>query len=107
MNATVDYLVGGSSVPGFALSLDPAGPASMNGTNFITLPYHRTAATASQVMNDIGLASVINVQRFVAATGGLQTYTGRKGSGPDFPLAPQECFFVRMSALVAYIPSHY
>jgi len=38
---------------------------------------------------------------------GIQVYTGRKGSGPDFPIGPQECFFVRMSAFVAYVPSHY
>jgi hypothetical protein len=107
MSAPVDYLIGGSSIPGLALPLDPAGPGNSTGINFIALPYHRTAATASQVMGDIGFASVINVQRFVAATGGLQVYTGRKGSGPDFPLEPQECFFVRMSAFVAYVPSHY
>ncbi len=105
--ANVDYLIGGSSVPGLALPLDPPGPGSMTGTNFITLPYHRTPATASQVMADIGFASVVNVQRFLAANQGIQVYTGRKGSGPDFPIAPSECFFVRMSAFVAYVPTHY
>ena len=107
MNATVDYLIGGSSTPGLAIPLDPPGPGSITGTNFITLPYHRTPATASQVMADIGFASVVNVQRFIAADAGIQVYTGRKGSGPDFPIGPQECFFVRMSAFVAYVPSHY
>lgn len=107
MTAPVDYLIGGSSVPGLAISLDPPGPGSLSGTNFITLPYHHTPATASQVMADIGFASVLNVQRFVTADFGIQVYTGRKGSGPDFPIAPQECFFVRMSAAVAYVPSHY
>ena len=105
--ANVDYLVGGSSDPAFALPLDPPGPGNINGTNFITLPYHRTPATASQVMADIGFANVLNVQRFLAANSGIQVYTGRKGSGPDFPIDPQECFFVRMSAFVAYVPSHY
>jgi len=107
MNATVNYLIGGSSAPGIVLPLDPPGPGNPNGTNFIALPYHRTAATASQLMTDIGFANVANVQRFIASTSGLQVYTGRKASGPDFPLSPTECYFVRMNAFVAYIPSHY
>lgn len=107
VSAPVDYLIGGSSDPAFALPLDPPGPGSINGTNFITLPYHRTPATASEVMADIGFGNVLNVQRFIAANAGIQVYTGRKGSGPDFPIGNQECFFVRMSAFVAYVPSHY
>jgi len=107
MNATANYLIGGSSAPGLALSLDPPGPGNPSGTNFIVLPYHRTAATASQLMADIGFANVVNVQRFLAPTTGLQVYTGRKASGPDFALSPTECYFVRMSAFVAYVPSHY
>ena len=107
MSASVNYLIGGSSAPGLAIPLDPPGPGNPSGTNFITLPYHRTAATASQLMADIGFASVVNVQRFLAPTTAIQVYTGRKASGPDFPLSPTECYFVRMSAFVAYVPSHY
>ena len=36
MTAPVDYLIGGSSTPGLAIPLDPPGPGSITGTNFIT-----------------------------------------------------------------------
>jgi hypothetical protein len=47
------------------------------------------------------------VQKFLKATDGLQVYTGRKGSGPDFALAPGEAYFIKMAATVNYSPSHY
>jgi len=43
----------------------------------------------------------------VSRSGAQQVYTGRKGSGPDFPLVPTECYFVRMTTTTAYLPSHY
>jgi hypothetical protein len=108
MNTTTDYLVGGSADPGFVLALAGPGPGNPGGVNFVVLPYHHTAQTASQLIDDIGLASVSNVQRFLAATEGFQVYTGRKGSpGADFPIAPTECYFVSMVAPVAYVPTHY
>ena len=90
-------------------TLTGPGPGSPTGTNVLALPYQRPAGLvdAGDLMTDIGLASVANIQRYLEATNGIQVYTGRKGSGPDFPIGPQECFFVRMSAFVAYVPSHY
>lgn len=107
MNASVDYVVGGSSDPQLVLALDAPSPSSASGTNFVGLPYHAVADTASELMNDIGLANVASVQRFVTATDGLLVYTGRKGSPPDFPLVPCESYFIKMNATVNYIPSHY
>jgi hypothetical protein len=108
MLVKVDYVVGGSSDPGVGLALDAPGPASMSGTNFVSLPYHTIARTAGELMQDIGLSSVANVQRFITATDSLHVYTGRKGSpSPDFALDPCECYFIKMNTTVNYIPSHY
>jgi hypothetical protein len=107
MRNTTDYVLDGSHVPGLALSLDAAGPGHADGTNFVALPYHACAQNAKQLMDDIGFSSVISVQRYIAATDTLQSYTGRKASGPAFPLSPCECYFIKMSSTVQYIPSHY
>lgn len=107
MNTTVNYIVVGSHDPAFANPLNSTGAGSVSGTNFFSYPYHATATSASALINDIGLANVNNVQKFLKATDGLQVYTGRKGSGPDFALAPGEAYFIRMNTTVNYNPSHY
>ena len=108
MVTTADYLLAGSSLPGVVLSLEAPTPGvNASGVNFIALPYHSIVTSASALMADIGFANVTNIQRFLTATDGLQVYTGRKGSGPDFALSPTECYYVRMTTTVAYIPSHY
>ena len=82
---------------------------SLSGTNTLALPDNRQAGVnaASSLMNDIGLANVTNVQKFLKTTDGLQVYTGRKGAGPDFALVPGEAYFVKMATTVNYVPSHY
>jgi len=107
MSTTVNYIVVGSHDPSFANPLNALGGGSNSGTNFFSYPYHSTATTASALMNDIGLANVTNVQKFLKTTDGLQVYTGRKGAGPDFALIPGEAYFVKMSTTVNYVPSHY
>ncbi|HEX5045414.1 MAG TPA: hypothetical protein VFV75_21160 [Candidatus Polarisedimenticolaceae bacterium] len=108
MNTTVNYIVVGSHDPSFANPLNAPGGGSATGTNLFSYPYHSTAPTASALMNDIGLANVANVQKFLKATDGLQLYTGRKGTpGADFALVPGEAYFVKMNTTVNYIPSHY
>lgn len=107
MNSGVDYIVVGSHDPSTAISLDASGAGSISGTNFFALPYHSTAATALDLMNDIGFADVANVQRFVESNDGLETYTGRRGSPPIFNLVPGEAYFIKMNSTVAYVPSHY
>ena len=107
MNTTVNYIVVGSHDPSFQHSLNAAGAGSASGTNMFSYPYHSTATTASALQNDIGLANVTNVQKFLKATDGLQVYTGRKGSGADFALVPGEAYFIKMGTTVNYIPSHY
>ena len=89
---------------------------SLSGSSTLALPenrqagrYRSLATNAKELMDDIGLASVANVPRFIEATDGLESYTGRKtGSLPvPFPLTPGEAYFVRMKTTVNYIPAHY
>jgi len=107
MSAPVNYIVVGSHDPALAISLDATGAGSASGTNFFSYPYHSTSATALDLMNDIGFASVQSVQRFVESSDSLASYTGRKGSPPNFNLVPGEGYFVKMSSTVSYVPSHY
>jgi len=92
---------------GFKLnySLTQAGGGSNSGTNVIALPDNRQAglADAKNLMDDITFASTTNVQKFLAATDGLQVYTGRKSGGTAFPLAAGEGYFVKMATSVNYI----
>ena len=95
---------------GFKLNypLAAVGAGSNSGTNFFSAPYHTTSTTALDLMNDIGFASVQNIQRFLEATDGLETYTGRKGTpAPNFNLVPGEAYFIRMGSTVSYTPSHF
>jgi hypothetical protein len=107
MNTGVDYIVVGSHDPSLAISLDAAGAGSVSGTNMFAIPYHTTAATANDLMNDIGLANVATVSRFLEANDGLYTYTGRRGSPADFNLVPGEAYLLKMNNTVSYVPSHY
>jgi len=105
---TTNYIVVGSDDPALAYTLNSAAVGvSKTGTNFYAYNYHQTAATAKGLMDDIGAASVQNVQRFIKSNDGLVLYTGVKGSGADFALTPGEGYFVRMGTTVNYIPSHY
>jgi hypothetical protein len=107
MQTTVNYIVVGSHDPSFANPLNATGAGSNSGTNFFSYPYHATATTASALMNDIGLANVVSVQKFLKTNDGLQVYTGRKGSAADFGLVPGEAYFLKMATTVNYVPSHY
>lgn len=89
----------------YTLNATSAG-VSKTGTNVLALPDNRQSGlnTAKNLMDDIGFANVANIQKFLEATDGLQTYTGRKGSpGGDFSLAAGEGYFVKMTTAVNYI----
>ncbi len=97
---------------GFKLNyplLQTVAGQSKSGTSTLALPDNRQAGlnTAKNLMDDIGLANVANVQKYVKSTDALQVYTGRKGSGADFALTPGEAYFVKMNTTVNYTPSHY
>lgn len=108
MNSAVDYITVGSHDPSFAVDLDSAAEVDSNtGTNFYSYPYHSTSAMASDLQNDIGFAAVANIQDFDAASDSLALFTGRKGSGPDFPMTPGAGYFIKMNTTTSYVPSHY
>ena len=92
---------------GFKLNypLTAAGAGSLSGTNTLALPDNRQAGVnaASTLMNDVSLLNTANVQKFLEATDGLQVYTGRKGSGPDFALGTGEGYLLKMNTTVNYI----
>jgi len=108
----VDYVVDGShannqSVMLYRAGEGPPGDLSFQGYNVYAPPYHATAQTAYALMSDIGFASVNSVSRFMRATDSFQTYTGRKGSSPNFPITRGDAYYVKMLTTVNYVPSHY
>jgi len=108
MATATNYIVVGSDDPTLAYTLQATlAGTSKTGTNFYGYNYHQTAATAKGLMDDIGLANVTNIQKFVKSNDSLQLYTGRKGSPADFNLVPGEGYFIKMATTVSYTPSHY
>ena len=92
---------------GFKLNytLSQAGVGSGSGTNTLALPDNRQTgmADAKNLMDDIGFANVTSVQKFLAASDTLQSYTGRKLGGTAFALAAGQGLFVKMATSVNYI----
>lgn len=76
-----------------------------SGTHSIALPFipKSGVSTAQTLMDDIGFADVINLQRYNRLTDSLEIYTGRKGSPPDFSLEAGTGYFVRMTNPVSYM----
>jgi uncharacterized protein YdeI (BOF family) len=92
---------------GFKLNytLSQSGGGSATGTNSLALPDNRQTglADAKNLMDDIGFSQTGSIQKFLAATDTLQSYTGRKSGGTAFPLAAGEGLFVKMLTTVNYI----
>jgi hypothetical protein len=109
MNTTVNYIVVGSHNPTMSIGLTQSSGGTSNGNNWLSFPYHHTANTAKQLMDDIGSASVFFIQRYIKSINTFETYTGRVGSpNVSWTNAPGEAYVVRMNTTVAtYIPSHY
>jgi hypothetical protein len=110
MKTTTAYIIVGSDDPAIAYALNQTqAGVSKTGTNLYQYNYHQTAATAKGLLDDIGLASVTSVQRFVKSTDGYGTYTGRapQTAANDFALIPGEAYVCKMKTTVAYTPSHY
>jgi len=108
MSTTVNYIIVGSDDPTLAYSLQgPAIGISADGTSQFAYNYHQTATDAKALMDDIGFANILSVQKFIKSDNSLQSYTGRKGSLAPFALVPGDSYRVKMSTTVNYIPSHY
>jgi len=109
MNTTVNYIVVGSHNPTASVALNQTqGGVSVNGTNFFSFPYHHTAGTSKQLMDDIGSASVAQIQRYIKSANSLETYTGRAGTpNVNWTNLVGEAYLIRMNTTVSYTPSHF
>jgi hypothetical protein len=108
MNTATNYIVVGSDDPTLAYTLNATqAGVSKSGNNLYAYNYHQTAATAKGLLDDITLANVAQVQKFIKSTDAFQAYTGRKGSAADFNLTPGEAYFIKMNTTTNYTPSHY
>jgi hypothetical protein len=107
MQTTVNYIIVGSDDPSLAYSLAAPGAAPDAGTTQYAYNYHQTATDSKALMDDIGFANVVNIQKYIKSSDSLAIYTGRKGTGPVFALVPGEAYRVKMQTTVNYVPSHY
>jgi hypothetical protein len=94
---------------GFKLNYPLTGPgaAPIDGTNTLGLPYNQQTnlLDVEDLLADINATAggnvVVSIQRFVKATGGLETYT--PAGGTNFPLTAGEGYRVKVNAPVNYI----
>jgi hypothetical protein len=109
MNTTTNYIIVGSHNPTSPIGLTQSSGGASNGNNWLAFPYHHTANNAKQLMDDIGSASVAQLQRYVKSNNTYETYTGRSGSANvSWTNVPGEAYIVRMNTTVAaYVPSHF
>jgi len=110
MRTATNYIVVGSDDPSLTYSFNntQVGVAK-TGLNFYAFNYHQTAATAKQLMDDIGFASVQEIRRFVKSADNFAIYNGRAPtpSSANFGLTPGEGYYVKMRTTAIYAPSHY
>ena len=110
ITGSVNYIIVGSHNPTLAITFDgPGDNGSASGTQQWSYPYHSTAATAEDLIDEINLAAgtsvVASVSRFLRTTDGAETYTGF--SGTNFGLTVGEAYKIVVTASVTYVPSHY
>lgn len=110
LKTATNYIIVGSDEPALPYTLNQtAAGVSKTGTNYYAYNYHQTAGTAKGLLDDIGLLSVTQIQRFVRSTDLFVGYTGRTPQGPanDFVLNPGDVYIIKMKTTTAYTPSHY
>jgi len=104
-NAPVAFQIVGDPSGSLPKTLYAQTPGvSVDGVNLWASPA-LAVNTASELMTSIGFANVQNVQKYIAATDGLQVYTGRKGTpGADFDLEAGVGYFIKMNTTTNYAP---
>jgi hypothetical protein len=114
MNTTTNYIIVGSDDPALPYQLAKAGDAvaaggtSLTGRQLYAYNYHQTAANAKNLIDEIGLANVQRIERYLTTTDLFAFYTGRVLAGQtNFTLTPGEAYRIRMNTSVSYTPSHY
>ena len=103
VGSNTDYVLMGSHSPGTVLNLQGPGPGSLSGTNFIVMPYHSKAKTASDLFKEIGSPPVQNIQRYFPS---VDLYGAYSAGSFDFPLLPGEAYRVTVSSSIEYVPAH-
>lgn len=99
-SSTHNWIVVGSHNPGLSV------PITTGTSNYVSVPYHETAATASALWTELGgLARGIIISRFNQTTGFWEKYAS--SSDPDFPITPGEGYNIQTAATFGWIPSHF
>jgi hypothetical protein len=96
-SATV-YTIVGSHKPGFVVNLTTTTPQNQN---LYAYPYHSTAATALDLLQESGADAIAYYNNF----DGFTSYNG-VGAG-NFALVAGEAYLLQVSAPVAFVPAHY
>ncbi len=106
MNGDLNYIIVGSHDPGHVVSFNGTG-TSATGQNYYALPYHTTAASAKDLIDELTAAggNVAQISRFANGTDDFEAYTGTAGS--SFPLVPGVAYVVGMNNDLSFTPSHY
>ena len=112
MNGNVNYVIVGAHDSTVAVQLNAPGSGSASGKYWLAVPYNATAATALDLMLDIGGGSITpvnSVARYNRTNDTLIAYNGRMTSPTPTPFAltAGEGYFVQMNSTVSYVPAHY
>lgn len=110
-NTNQDFIIVGSHNPTLQLTLTYVDANHVN-VNWISVPYHTTAANAENLCDEIG--GVCNtlgnceVGKWNVSTDTYSTWTCQTAKGTPFTLTPGEAVYVKPNATITgYIPSHY
>jgi len=106
----VPYIIVGSHDPQLGIVLDgPGDNGSATGAQDWSYPYHSTAATAEDLINEINAAGgiVTSINRKLRIDNTTQSYNGLLGT--NFPLVPGEAYsiIIATGGGVTWTPSHY
>jgi hypothetical protein len=98
-----NWTIVGSHNPTTAYGLTKTGILQLN---WVSVPYHTTAATASGICTDVG-ANSYSVSHWVRSSETYEDWSCVYSSGTDFAIAPGEALAVKVSAATTWTPSHY
>jgi hypothetical protein len=99
-----DYRVVGSHDPSIGIELQAGGPENLTGDNFVALPYHSPAVSASELFQEIGYENIAIIQEYVPANGNFVSYSLISS---DFAIERGEAVFLQMIRHYTWYPTHY
>jgi hypothetical protein len=105
LSSDVSYRIFGSHDPSVIIPLkSAANPESVSGINLISLPYHATSATASELFAEIGLSNVLSIARYVESTDSFHTYSL---GASDFSLEKGVAYQITVPVDTSFVPNHF